>query len=85
MAQPSETTGAQQSKHAGDGFTIQHLCFGHPVLIQSGHERRSLGNADVHLCIKVQSAGDGGAKVGEVVHDLKGMTVDGDGWQGFGA
>ena len=29
-------------------------------------------------------AGDGGGKVGEVVH-LKGMTVDGDGWQGVGA
>ena len=44
-----------------------------------------LGNSDVHLCIKVQSAGDGGAKVGEVVHHLKGMNVDGDGWQGVGA
>ena len=39
-------------------------------LIQLGHEIRSLGNSDVHLCIKVQSAGDGGGKVGEVVHHL---------------
>ena len=39
-------------------------------LIHLGHERRSMGNSDVHLCIKVQSAGDGGGKVGEVVHHL---------------
>ena len=54
-------------------------------VIQLDHERRCLGNSDVYLCIKVQSAGDGGAKVGEVVHHLKGMNVDGDGWQGVGA
>ena len=32
VAQPFDTTGAEQSKYVGDAFTIQHLCVAHPVL-----------------------------------------------------
>ena len=56
------------------------IVFAPDPLVQFGHNRCSLSNPGAHLCIKVQSAGDCGARVSEVVHHFKSVTVDGDAW-----